>query len=150
MRLIDALLEVGEDSSKYAVRDWGVGIRYNKERDIMVYCDKETGKYSNLGSLSVWSHENLFTDGWEVRTVVEPKYKIGDKFLINHLGYEMCHQMMAISKQVFSNAVVEVNGYYVKENNIFYTVCSEDEGITLVLNEEYLSNLDMVVSQDMM
>lgn len=150
MKLIDALLDVGKDSSKFAIRDNEIAIRYNKKRNLMVYCDRETGKYSDIEFTSIWGYGSLFDDGWKVKTVVDPKYKVGDKFLINHLGCEICCQETVISKQVSSNVVVEVNGYYVKEDRILYTVCSEDKRIILVLNEEYLSNLDMVVSQDVM
>ena len=150
MRLIEALLEAGKDTRKFAISDLGFAIRYNKDRDLMVYCNKETGKYSNVGSLSIWSHENLFSDGWEVKAVTAPKYKIGDKFLINKLGSEIYRQKAVIFNQVYSNVVVKVREYYVKEDKILYTVISEDKGITLVLSEEYLDKLDMVATQNTM
>lgn len=64
MRLIDVLLEIRKDDSKYAINNHGYGIRYKKDKDIMVYCDRETGEYSNnIIVISSWSYDNLFADG---------------------------------------------------------------------------------------
>lgn len=149
MRLIDALLKVDNNSNIYIINAlYKVGLRYNESEKDIWCCDKRTGEYSYNTKMCT-GYNQLFEEGWEARIVVEPKYRIGDKFLFTSLGCEVCHHETIISKKEYSNVIVEVNRYYVKENRIFYTVCSKDEGITLVLTEEYLSNLDMVVSQDM-
>lgn len=151
MRLIDALVVVGKDSSKFAIRNCEISIRYNKERNLMVYCDGETGKYSDVESTSIWSYGNLFDDGWEVKTVVDPKYKIGDRFLFKNLCYNISKQEKIALSQTFTNVVGEIEKYtYIEPDRIFYTIHLEEGKSTLLLNEEYLSNLDMVVSQDVM
>ena len=150
MRLIEALLKVDNNPNVYIISAlYRVGLRYNESENDMWCCDKKNGEYSYNTKMCV-GYNQLFEEGWNIRSVSSPKYKIGDRFLLPNLSYERCCQGTVISKQAFSNVVVEVNEYYVKEDNISYTVCSKDEGITLVLTEEYLSNLDMVVSQDMM
>lgn len=151
MRLIDALLVVGKDDSKFAVYQNQVGVRYNKDKNLMVYCDRETGKYSDIEATSVYGYGNLFDDGWEVKTVVDPKYKIGDRFLFKNLCYNISKQEKTVLSQTFTNVVGEIEKYtYIEPDRIFYTIHLEEGKFTLLLNEEYLSNLDMVVSQDVM
>lgn len=137
MRLIDALIEVGKDSSKFAIRDCSIGIRYNKNRNLMVYCDIETGKYSDIEATSVWSYGSLFDVGWEVKAVkavINPKYKIGDRFLLTDLCYE--------------NTIGEIIASYYDGEKIRYTVSLNGKGFPLLLTDDYLNKLDMVVSQN--
>lgn len=151
MRLIDALLVVGKDASKFAIYQNLTGIRYNKERNLIVYCDGETGKYSDVESTSIWSYGNLFDDGWEVKTVVDTKYKIGDRFLFKNLCYGISKQGKTALSQTFTNVIGEIEKYtYIEPDRIFYTIHLEEGKFTLLLNEEYLSTLDMVVSQGVM
>lgn len=148
MRLIDALIEAGKDTSKFVVYHNRIGIRYNKERDIMVYCDSKTGKYSNIESTSVWSYRNLFDDGWKVKTIVNPKYKIGDRFLLPHLFYDGLETNGSISHTTLNNAIGEIMTSYYDGKEMRYTVSLDGKGFPLLLTEDYLNKLDMVVSQD--
>lgn len=152
MRLIDALLEIGKDDSKYAINNRRYGIRYNKDKDSMFYCDRETGEYINyIIDTSGWDYDNLFADGWETKTVIAPKYKIGDRFLFKNLGYNISKQEKTVLSQTFTNIIGEIKRYtYIEPDRIFYLIHLEDGKSSLLLNEEYLSNLDMVVSQDVM
>ena len=151
MRLIDALLVVGKDSSKFAIRNCEIGIRYNKNRDLMVYCDIKTGEYSDVESTSIWSYGNLFDDGWEVKAVISPKYKIGDRFLFKNLCHGISKQGKTALSQTFTNVIGEIEKYtYIEPDRIFYTIHLEEGKFTLLLNEEYLSTLGMVVSQGVM
>lgn len=152
MRLIDVLLEIRKDDSKYAINNHGYGIRYKKDKDIMVYCDRETGEYSNnIIVISIWSYDNLFADGWRTKTVIVPKYKIGDRFLFKNLCHGISKQGKTALSQTFTNVIGEIEKYtYIEPDRIFYTIHLEEGKFTLLLNEEYLSTLDMVVSQGVM
>ena len=148
MRLIDALLVVGKDSSKFAIRNCEIGIRYNKKRDLMVYCDIKTGEYSDVESTSIWSYGNLFDDGWEVKAVINPKYKIGDRFLLSDLCYENVEMGKTVSKTMFNNPIGEIIASCYDGEKIRYIVSLNGKGFPLLLTEDYLSKLDMVVPHD--
>ena len=77
----------------------------------------------------------LADDKWSKRKIVEkavvPKYKIGDRFLLYDTVGKIigCHQ---------DN----------KKEKVVYTVSFNKLYSPILLNEDYLSKLDMVVSQD--
>lgn len=83
MRLFDALKEVEDDNDKFIINAaYTYGFRYNKSKNDMFYCDKKTGGYFKRSGILCWDYADLCMNGWEIRVVVNPKYKIGDKFLI--------------------------------------------------------------------
>lgn len=89
--------------------------------------------------------------GWRTKTVIVPKYKIGDRFLFKNLCYGISKQGKTALSQTFTNVIGEIEKYtYIKPDRIFYTIHLEEGKFTLLLNEEYLSTLDMVVSQGVM
>lgn len=89
MKLIDALKEIGSDSNKYTIDHVHTyGIRYKPNRHDMVSCNKDTGEYLDGVCFLSWDYPSLLSNDWEIKTVVKPKYKIGDRFLFKKLGQQ--------------------------------------------------------------
>lgn len=151
MKLIDVLKEIGNDSNKFAVNKINteiLGIRYCKEKDDVISCNRTTGEYVVGLSLLIWDYRMLYSDGWEIETVVNPKYKIGDKFLLN----DLCKQEMKTdglnTTSIMKNIIGEIITWASDANgNVIYTVSTGGITLPLILTEEYLGKLDMVVSQ---
>ena len=73
MKLIDALKEIRNDSNKFAVNEINtkiLGIRYCKEKDDVISCDRTTGEYVKILPLLVWDYRMLDSDGWEIKNSV--------------------------------------------------------------------------------
>ena len=151
MKLIDVLKEIGSDSDKFAVNKINteiLGIRYCKGKDDMINCNRITGEYVEGLPLLIWAYRMLDSDGWEIKTVVKPKYKIGDRFLFN----DSCKQEMKTdglnTTSIMKNIIGEIITWASDENeNVIYTVSTGGITFPLILTEEYLEELDMVVSQ---
>ena len=148
MKLIDALKEIGNDSSKFAIDHVHTyGIRYKPNRHDMFICNKDTGEYLNEEFLS-WDYPSLFSDDWEIKTVVKPKYKIGDRFLFNDLSLQKTKPAQTYSIVKYENVIGEIITWDSDANgNVIYTVSTGGLTLPLILTEEYLEKLDMVVSQ---
>lgn len=150
MKLIDALKEIGNDSNKFAVRGTDdEGLRYHKERDTIFTCDSKTGEYEDTRFKCFWTYEMLNRDGWEIKTaVVKPKYKIGDRFLLNDLLLQKTEKGQTYSIVKSENAIGQIVTWNSDVNgNVIYTVSTGGIAFPLILTEEYLGKLDMVVSQ---
>lgn len=160
MKLIE-LIESGVSHDDILYHDgWALGMRKCKDLgDAFVYCYPETGKFveehiSRTGYKRVVLCEKILADDkWHKRKIVTepvvPKYKIGDRFLLLDLCSENIKMGKTVSKTTFDHPIGEIIAfcYDTKTGNILYTV-STKTGFPLLLNENYLSKLDMVVSQD--
>lgn len=151
MKLIDALKEIGNDSNKFAVNKINtkiLGIRYCKEKDDVIDCNRVTGEYVADHLLLIWDYRMLDSDGWEIKTVVRPKYKIGDRFLLNDLSMQKTEKGQTYSIVKSENVIGKIITWASDENeNVIYTVSTGGITFPLILTEEYLEELDMVVSQ---
>ena len=138
MKLIDALKEIGNDSNKFAIDHVHTyGIRYKANRHDMVSCNKDTGEYLDGSCYLRWDYPFLLSDGWEIKTIVKPKYKIGDRFLLNDLSFVK-----------YENVIGEIITWDSDANgNVIYTVSTGGHTFPLILTEKYLEKFDMVVSQ---
>ena len=149
MKLIDALKEIGNDSNKFAIDHVHTyGIRYNPNRHDMVSCNKDTGGYLDGVCFLSWDYPSLLSIDWEIKTVVKPKYKIGDRFLFNHLYTKKTKTDQTYSIVKCENVIVEIITWVSDANgNVIYTLSTGGITLPLILTEEYLEKLDMVVSQ---
>lgn len=151
MKLIDALKEIGSDSNKFAVNEINtkiLGIRYCKEKDDVISCDRTTGEYVKILPLLVWDYRMLDSDGWEIKNSVAPKYKIGDRFLLNDLSLQKTEKGQTYSIVKSENVIGQIIACdYDVNGNAIYTVATGGVTFPLILTEEYLGELDMVVSQ---
>lgn len=161
MKLI-ALIEQGVDYDDILYHDgWTLGMRKCKDLgDAFVYCYPKSGEFVEdridcTGYNRVVLCEKIFADDkWSKRKIVRksviPKYKIGDRFLLPDLYYEESKILKAVSTATLKDAIGEIIAYYKddKKGNVTYTVSLGGTSFTLLLNEAYLSKLDMVVSQD--
>lgn len=151
MKLIDALREIGSDSNKFTVNKINteiLGIRYRKKKDDMINCNRTTGEYVEGPPLLFWDYRMLDSDGWEIKTVVKPKYKIGDRFLFKKLGQQEVKTDGSSSTTISKSVIGEIITYYNDASgHVLYTVSTGGITFPLILTEEYLEKLDMVVSQ---
>lgn len=152
MKLIDALREIGSDSNKFTVNKINteiLGIRYRKKKDDMINCNRTTGEYVAGLPLLIWDYRMLDSDGWEIKTIVTPKYKIGDRFLFNTLGYDISKEDGTFLNQTYTNVIGKIADWHCNNlGEILYKVSLENTKSDLLLGEEYLEELDMVVSQE--
>lgn len=152
MKLIDALREIGSDSNKFTVNKINteiLGIRYRKKKDDMINCNRTTGEYVEDPPLLFWNYRMLDSDGWEIKTVVKPKYKIGDRFLFNHLYTKKTKTDQTYPIVKCENVIVEIITWVSDANgNVIYTLSTGGIALLLILTEEYLEELDMVVYQE--
>ena len=152
MKLIDALREIGSDSNKFTVNKINteiLGIRYRKKKDDMINCNRTTGEYVEDPPLLFWNYRMLNRDGWEIKTVVKPKYKIGDRFLFNHLYTKKTKTDQTYPIVKCENVIVEIITLVSDANgNVIYTLSTGGATFTLILPEEYLEELAMVVSEE--
>lgn len=149
MKLIDTLKEIGNDSNKFAIDHVHTyGIRYNPNRHDMVSCNKDTGEYLDGICFLSWDYPSLSSNDWEIKTVIAPKYKIGDRFLLNNLFQQVSKTDESSSTTISKNAIGEIITYNNDANgNVMYIVSTGGIAFPLILTEEYLEELDMVVSQ---
>ena len=149
MKLIDALKEIGSDSNKYTIDHVHTyGIRYKPNRHDMVSCNKDTGEYLDGICFLSWDYPSLLSNDWEIKTVIAPKYKIGDRFLLNNLFQQVSKTDESSSTTISKNAIGEIITYNNDANgNVMYIVSTGGIAFPLILTEEYLEKLDMVVSQ---
>ena len=161
MKLIE-LIEQGVDYDDILYHDdWALGMRMCKDLgNAFVYCYPENGKFveehvDRTGYKRVVLCEKILSDDkWNkrkiVRKTVTPKYKIGDRFLLSDMYYGQTNMLKAASSMAFKNMIGEIIAYYQdnEEGNVLYTVSLGGASFPLLLNEDYLSKLDMVVSQD--
>lgn len=149
MKLIDTLKEIGNDSNKFAIDHVHTyGIRYNPNRHDMVSCNKDTGEYLDGACFLSWDYPSLLSIDWEIKTVVKPKYKIGDRFLLNDLSLQKTKPNQTYSIVKYENVIGEIITWNSDANgNVIYTVSTGGIAFPLILTEEYLEKLDMVVSQ---
>lgn len=63
--------------------------------------------------------------------------------------YEKSNMLKAVSSMTFKKVIGEIISCYCDDDtgNMLYTVSLGGAGFPLLLNEDYLSKLDMVVSQ---
>ena len=152
MKLIDALKEIGNDSNKFAVNKINtkiLGIRYCKEKDDVIDCNRVTGEYVADHLLLIWDYRMLDSDGWEIKTVVRPKYKIGDRFLLNDLFQQVAITDGSSSTTISKSVIGKIITYYNDASgHVLYTVSTGGITFPLILTEECLEKLDMVVSQE--
>lgn len=151
MKLIDALKEIGSDSNKFAVNKNNTkehGIRYCKEKNDVINCNRVTGEYIEGFSLLIWDYRMLSNNDWEIKTIVTPKYKIGDRFLFKKLGQQEVKTDGSSSITISKSVIGEIITYYNDASgHVLYTVSTGGITFPLILTEEYLEKLDMVVSQ---
>lgn len=153
MKLIE-LIERGVDYDDILYHDdWALGMRMHKDLgDAFVYCYPETGEFikehiDRIGyKRVVLCKKILIDDKWRKQKIVKkttvPKYKINDRFLLPTLYYKKS----GMSK----NVIGEIIAYYRDDDtgNVLYTVSVDGGDSPLLLNEKYLSKLDMIVSQN--
>lgn len=128
MRLFDLLDKLMNNENLYAIKDESMfGVRYRKHSGFMI-CGRD-GTY--VEHPYTFDKEMTEDDSWLIKSVVIPKYKIGDRFLLYDTVGKIigCHQ---------DN----------KKGKVVYTVSFNKLYSPILLNEDYLSKLDMVVSQD--
>lgn len=161
MKLIE-LIESGVNYDDILYHDgWALGMRKCKDLgDAFVYCYPETGKFveehiDRTGYKRVILCDKILADNkWSKRKIVRksvvPKYKIGDRFLLPDLYYGESKILKAALNATLKNVIGEIIAYYQddEEGNVLYTVSLGGASFPLLLNEDYLSKLDMVVSQD--
>lgn len=141
--------------------DWTLGIRICRDLgDAFVYCHPATGEfvkeYKDYTGYKrvVLCKKILADDTWNkrkiVRNTVTPKYKIGDRFLLSDMYYGESKILKASLNTTLKNVVGKIIAYYQddEEGNVLYTVSLGGASFPLLLNEDYLSKLDMVVSQN--
>lgn len=150
MKLIDALKEIGSDSNKYAIDHVHTyGIRYKPNRHNMVSCNKDTGEYLDGICFLSWDYPSLSSNDWEIKTVINPKYKIGDRFLLNDLCIQEMKTDGLNTTSIMKNIIGEIITWASDANgNVIYTVSTGGITFPLILTEEYLEKLPMVVSQE--
>ena len=153
MKLIE-LIESGVNHDDILYHDgWALGIRMCEDLgDAFVYCYPETGKFveehiSRTGYKRVVLCEKILADDkWRKQKVVKkdtvPKYKINDRFLLPTLYYK--------KSGTSKNVIGEIIAYCRDDDtgNVLYTVSVDGGDFPLLLNEKYLSKLDMIVSQN--
>ena len=161
MKLIE-LIESGVTNDDILYHDgWTLGMRMCKELGgVFIYCYPETGKFveehiDRTGYKRVVLCDKILADDrWTKRKIAKkpviPKYKIGDRFLLLDLYYEESKILNAALNATLKNVVGEIIAYYQddEKGNVLYTVSLGGASFPLLLNEDYLSKLDMVVSQD--
>lgn len=159
MKLIE-LIESGIDYDDILYHDgWALGIRMCKDLcDAFVYCYPETGKLVEesidpTGYKRVVLYKKILSDDkWTKRKIAKkdvlPKYKIGDRFLLPDLCSEDTVMGKSVSKTIFNNPIGEIIESYYDGEKMQYTVSLNGKGWPLLLTEDYLSKLDMVVSQE--
>lgn len=155
MKLIE-LIEQGVDYDDILYHDdWALGMRMCKDLgNAFVYCYPETGKlvkehrdptgYKRV----VLCKKILADDKWHKRTLVEPKYKVGDRFLLSDLFYSESKTDGSTSHTTVKNTIGEIIASYYDGEKMRYTVSLNGKGFPLLLTEDYLNKLDMVVSQN--
>ena len=150
MKLIDALKVIASDSNKYAIDHVHTyGITYKPNRHNMVSCNKDTGEYLDGICFLSWDYPSLLSNDWEIKTVVKPKYKIGDRFLFNKLGQQEVKTDGSSSTTISKSVIGEIITYYNDASGyVLYTVSTGGITLPLILTEECLGKLDMVVSQE--
>lgn len=161
MRLIE-LIEGGVNHDDILYHDgWALGMRKCKDLgDAFVYCYPETGKFveehiDRTGYKRVVLCDKILADDkWSKRKIIAksvvPKYKIGDRFLLSDMYYEKSNMLKAVSSMTFKKIIGKIISCYCDDDtgNMLYTVSLGGAGFPLLLNEDYLSKLDMVVSQN--
>lgn len=147
MKLIDVLKEIKDNSNKYAMpKDMSkFGYRY-KNGKCMIF-DYYNMKYYKIGEEFYFTEKELFSDDWNVRIIVTPKYKMGDRFLLPDLCSENVQMDKTVSTTIFNNTMREIIASYYDGEKVRYTVSLNGNGFPLLLTEDYLNELDMVVSQ---
>lgn len=158
MKLIE-LIERGVDYDDILYHDGGaLGMRKCKDLgDAFVYCYPETGKFveehiSRTGYRRVVLCEKILADDkWNKRTLIKPKYKIGDRFVMKTIQGSQISWGGVIWDSVY-NAVVTIADIKYDDQYIYtltYTDYFGKKGtLTKEISEEELATYDMVVSQD--
>lgn len=148
MKLIDVLKEIKDDSNKYAMpKDMSkFGYRYKNGRCMIFDCCNM--KYYKTGEEFYFTEKELFSDDWDTRIIVTPKYKIGDRFLFSDLYYSKAETNGSISKTTLKNTIGEIIAQYYDGEKMQYTVSLNGKSFPLLLTEDYLNKLDMVISQN--
>ena len=115
----------------------------------LVSCNKDTGEYLDGVCFLSWDYPSLLSNDWEIKTVVKPKYKIGDRFLFKKLGQQEVKTDGSSSTTISKSVIGEIITYYNDASgHVLYTVATGGITLPLILTEECLEKLDMVVSQN--
>lgn len=158
MKLIE-LIESGVNYDDVVYHDeYVLGMRKCKDLgDAFVYCDSDTGEFikehiDRTGyKRVVLCNKILADDKWHKRTLAKPKYKIGDRFVIEAIQSSKVSWDSIIWNCVY-NAVGTISDIkYDDQYN--YTLTYKDylgeKGIlTKEMSEKELSTYNMVVSQN--
>lgn len=146
MKLIDALKEIEKEHKRYTqYKNSYFGYRYRDNQCVPFDCYKM--KYIDPVNRIVFYDSDLFGNGWVIHTV-EPRYKIGDRFLLPDLYSSVSNTNGTITNTTFKNAIGEIIALYYDGDKMQYTVTLNGNGFPLLLDEDYLSKLDIVVSKN--
>ena len=151
MKLIDALKEIKNNPNKYAKNEdtYIMGYRY-KDGKCTIF-DYNHMTYIPTDSNISFSENELFYDGWVVKNIISPKYKIGDRFVIEATQGSKISWGSIIWNCVY-NAIGTISDIKYDDQYI-YTLTYKDylgkKGtLTKEISEKELSTYDLVVSQD--
>ncbi len=166
MKLIE-LIESGVNYDDILYHDeWVLGMRKCKDLgDAFVYCYPKSGEFveehiDRTGYKRVVLCDKILADDkWHKRTLAKPKYRIGDRFIL-----ELSHNIKVTAEHMTFNSIYNVIGAVsdIKsyEGRYIYTlshkdyledyrdICDENGVITKEISEEELTTYDMVISQN--
>lgn len=138
--LIDTLYELKNDSNKYVIHDrFDFGFRYEEIENKFWICDKNTGYYESTTNILA---SYLFDEGWQIKKVVNPKYKIGDRFLMP--GFTI----LGTDKDIkYLNVVAIITDCICDNGHVKYNLYTNGITNDLLLDEKELEKYDMVNMQ---
>lgn len=157
MKLVEALQEIKNHVNKVAIKELAViGYRYDNEKCRMY--DIRDQHYLPDSRIVSFCEEELFSNGWKIVDAVKPKYKIGDRFVL-----DLSHSVKVTVECMIFNSIYNVVGtvsgikydgeyIYILSNKDYLEdyrdICDENGVITQEISEKELSTYDMVISQN--
>ena len=131
LKLIDALKEIKNNSNKVAKKQYSTsGYRYNDDK-CKLY-DTKNQRYLPLSQTIIFYEEDLFTEGWEVVSVMNPIFKIGDKFVLEDVHGSVINFDHVLIKTIY-NAIATITNIKF-DGNYIYTLTAKnlaDNGTTI-------------------
>lgn len=148
MRLFELLDKLMNNENLYAIKDESMfGVRYRKHSGFMI-CGRN-GTY--VEHPYTFDKEMTEDDSWVIKSAVIPKYKIGDRFVVNAIQESKVSWDSIIWNCVY-NAVGTISNIKYDDQYIYTLIykdyLSEKGTLTKEISEKELSTYDMVVSQD--
>lgn len=148
MRLFELLDKLMNNENLYAIKDESMfGIRYRKHSGFMI-CGRD-GTY--VEHSYTFDKEMTEDDSWVIKSVVIPKYKIGDRFFVNVIQESKVSWDSIILNCVY-NAVGTISDIKYDDQYIYTLIYKDYLGekgtLTKEISEKELSTYDMVISQN--